>query len=217
MWDQFVELVRLAIFAAAHACGGSLGGGVLLVSFGVRVMLLPLTLRVARRNREQQRRLAILKPELARLQQTYANDPALLFRETQAAYRAHGVRLLAPSSLVTIAIQMPILGALFAAVRTGFGSKMRFLWVADLARPDAVLAVTAAALTAVVSLGAMPSPSATSGSAPSAAILASVIAASTLLFVWSSSATVALSVGGGALVSALQTWLLSRDAKRTHA
>ncbi len=215
MWDQIVELVRLAIFAAAQACGGSLGGGVLLVSFGLRVMLLPLTLRMARQSREQQRRLTALKPELARLQVTYANDPAQLLRATQAAYRTHGVRLLSPSSLVTMAIQMPMLGALFAAVRTGLGSKMRFLWVADLARPDAVLAVAAAALTAVVSIGAMQSPSASSGSAPGTAILVSVIAASTLLFVWSSSAAVALSVGGGALVSALQTWLLSRDAKRT--
>src|SRR5437762_2198885 len=47
MWVGFVELIRAGIFAAAHLCNGSLGGGVLVVSFVLRLGLLPLTLLVA--------------------------------------------------------------------------------------------------------------------------------------------------------------------------
>ena len=73
MWGSFVELLRAAIFGAAHVCGGSLGSGVLLVSAVVRLALLPLTLRLARRAREQQAKLATLKPQLDALQRRYAD------------------------------------------------------------------------------------------------------------------------------------------------
>ena len=84
MWAGFVELLRAAIFGAAHVCGGSLGGGILLVSAGVRLALLPLTLRLARRARDQQAKLATLLPELEALQRRYANDPLRVMRETRA-------------------------------------------------------------------------------------------------------------------------------------
>jgi hypothetical protein len=58
MWDSFVEILRATIFSVAHLCGGSLGGGIMLVSAGVRLALLPLTLRLARRAREQQALIA---------------------------------------------------------------------------------------------------------------------------------------------------------------
>src|SRR4051812_22367293 len=148
MWAGFVELLRAAIFAAAHVCGGSLGGGILPVSAGVRLALLPLTLRLARRAREQQAKLAALRPELEALQRRYANDPGRLLRETRAIHAKHGISLLTPSGLVGMAIQFPVLGGLFAAVRTGLGATVRFLWVGDLARPDGALLLIATALTA---------------------------------------------------------------------
>ena len=119
MWAGFVELLRAAIFAAAHVCGGSLGGGILLVSVGVRLALLPLTLRLARRARDQQAKLATLLPEMEALQRRHANDPRRLMRETRALHAKHGIRLLTPSGLVGMAIQLPLFGGLFAAVRTG--------------------------------------------------------------------------------------------------
>ena len=64
MWASFVELIRVAIFAAAHVCGGSLGAGIIGVSVIVRIALLPLTLRLARQARAQQMRVAALKPAL---------------------------------------------------------------------------------------------------------------------------------------------------------
>ena len=33
VWSGLIELVRALVFAASHVCGGSLGGGILVVSF----------------------------------------------------------------------------------------------------------------------------------------------------------------------------------------
>ena len=210
MWAGFVELLRAAIFAAAHVCGGSLGGGILLVSAGVRLALLPLTLRLARRARDQQAKLATLLPELEALQRRYANDPLRVMRETRALQSKHGIRMLTPSGLVGMAIQLPVLGGLFAAVRTGLGARVRFLWVGDLARPDGALLLIATALTAW-SISSTPS---TPGQTTTQTPLLVVGVLATAAFLWTASSAVALSAGAGSLVSVLQNWLMSRDVRR---
>jgi YidC/Oxa1 family membrane protein insertase len=213
MWGSFVELLRAAIFGAAHVCGGSLGSGILLVSAAVRLALLPLTLRLARRAREQQARLAPLKPQLDALQRRYANDPVRLMTEVRALHEQHGIQVVSPSGFIGFAVQMPVLGALFSAVRTGLGAKVRFLWVADLARPDRTLVLAVAALTAWGVSRAPAAPAQPGGQ--TAFLLAAVIG--TVAFLWSASSAVALSAGAGSLVSLLQNWLLSRDAAKANA
>ena len=56
--------------------------------------------------------------------------------------------------------------------------------------------------------------SAGKSSAPTIMLL--VVTVSTVVFLWSASSAVALSVGGGSLVTMLQNWLISRD-KRSPA
>ena len=211
MWANVVELLRATIFGAAHVCGGSLGAGILLVSAAIRLALLPLTLRLARRAREQQMRLAALQPEIDAIKRRYESDPAGLMREMRALHANHGIKLITPSGFVGLAIQMPVFSALFSAVRSGLGARVRFLWVGDLARPDGVLLLGVAALTAwgISSAPAVPGQS----GAQTGLIVAAVVG--TIVFLWSASAAMALSVGAGSLVSVLQNWLLSRDAKVT--
>jgi len=212
MWAGFVELLRAGIFAAAHVCGGSLGGGILLVSAGVRLALLPLTLRLARNARAQQAKLATLQPEIEALQRRFANDPGRLLRETRALHANHGIRLLTPSGLLGMAIQFPVLGGLFAAVRTGLGAKVRFLWIGDLARPDGALLLIATALTAWGISSAPNSPGQTTSQTPMLVVGVLLTAA----FLWTASSAVALSAGAGSLVSVLQNWLVRRDAMKTR-
>jgi YidC/Oxa1 family membrane protein insertase len=213
MWDSFIELLRAAIFSVAHVCGGSLGGGILIVSAGLRLALLPLTLRMARRARQQQARMAVLRPQIEALRRRYANDPRSLMRETQALYAANGIKLLTPSGLAGIAIQFPLLTGLFAAVRRGLGTKVRFLWVPDLARPDMILLAAVAATTAWGMMSAQATPG---RSAPSTAMVVVMVFGS-IAFLWSASSAVALSMGAGSLVNLLQNWLLSRDARADDA
>ncbi|HJU69562.1 MAG TPA: YidC/Oxa1 family membrane protein insertase [Gemmatimonadaceae bacterium] len=212
MWDGFVELIRVTIVAVAHVCGGSLGAGVMAVSVAVRIALLPLTLRVARQAREQHARLLALKPEIERLQRRYAHDPARLMRETRALYAAKGIRLLTPGAFVSLLVQMPLLSGLFAATRAGLGARVRFLWIGNLALPDPLLTVVVSLLTAGTMILSLRPQGAVGHS--NALVLAVVGAGATLLFLWSASSAVALSLGAGSLVSGAQSWILARDGKR---
>ena len=213
MWAGFVELIRITIFAAAHVCGGSLGAGIVCVSIALRLALLPLTLRLARQARRQQERGVALKPQLEVLQRRHAADPAQLMRETHALYAANGVRIVSVGGFVGLLVQMPLLSALFGAVRSGLGAQVPFLWVSNLARPDALLVGVVTLLGGAVV--AMPrQPGAVGG--PSLLMLLLLGAGGTLFFLWSASSAVALSVGAGSLVSGLQGWLLSRDRAQIH-
>ena len=209
MWDSFVEILRATIFSVAHLCGGSLGGGIMLVSAGVRLALLPLTLRLARRAREQQARIATLRPQIEALQRRYASDPRRLVAEQRALYQQHGIRLMDPSTVIGFAIQLPILSGLFAAVRKGLGAKVRFLWIPDLARPEATALLGVTALSAWVASSTPVAPGQTT--TPTVFVVVAVIG--TLVFLWSASSAVVLSMGAGSLVSLLHNWLLARDAK----
>lgn len=210
MWASFVELIRVSIFAAAHICGGSLGAGIVCVSVLLRLALLPLTLRLARQAQTQQVRLAVLKPQMDALQRRHAADPARLMRETRALHAANGVRVLSVGGVVGLLVQMPLLGGLFGAVRGGLGARVPFLWIGNLARPDALLM-------GVVSLlgGAMLAMSRPQGApaGPSVPIQLALGVGVTLFFLWSASSAVVLSVGAGTLVSGLQGWLLARDRR----
>ena len=210
MWASFVELIRISIFATAHVCGGSLGAGIVCVSVLLRLALLPLTLRLARQAQAQQLRLAAIKPQMDALQRRHAGDPARLMRETRALHAANGVRLLSAEGAVGLLLQMPLLGGLFAAVRGGLGARVPFMWIGNLARPDALLMSVVALLGGA--LLAMPRPQG-APAGPSAVVLFALGVGGTLFFLWSASSAVALSVGAGTLVSGLQGWLLARDRK----
>ena len=209
MWDSFVELLRATIFSVAHLCGGSLGGGIFLVSAGARLALMPLTLRLARRTREQQARMAALQPRVEALQRRHAGDLRRFLSERSALYREHDIQLLHPSSLLGLAIQLPIFGGLLAAVQKGLGAKVRFLWVPDLARPDGLLLLAVTALTAWGASSAPPVHGQTASTTPFEMIAVTL----TVAFLWAASSAVALSVGAGSLVSVLQNWLLARDTR----
>jgi membrane protein insertase Oxa1/YidC/SpoIIIJ len=166
-------------------------------------------LRLARQAREQQARIAAIKPQLEALQRRYAGEPRQLMLETRALYDANGIRLLSSGSLLGLAVQIPLLSGLFAAVRTGLGSRVRFLWVADLARPEGLLALAVTALTAW-SVASAPSQNAPAGTLP---VMIGVTVVGTAVLLFTASSAVALSVGAGSAVSILQNWILGRDAR----
>ena len=211
-WSDLIDVLRATILGVAQVCNGSVGVAVILVSLAVRLALLPLTLRLARRARDHQRRLSALKPLLERIQRRYANDPAGLWRETGRVYRNGGVSPIDGRGMLGGVAQAPVFIALYSALRRGLG-EARFLWIADTSVANGVLTLLVAILTGIA-VASSPAPE----SARNAQILtAVVIAAMTMWFLGSTSALFALSTGTGSLVSMLQSWILRRDdARRTR-
>jgi YidC/Oxa1 family membrane protein insertase len=159
MWTAFVDLLQVALAVATQVFGGSLAAGIIAVSLTLRLALLPLTYTMAR---ESHRRSALLKkvqPELTRLRERYGNDPRRLVSAQAALFRRHGLRLVDARSLLGGLVQLPFVLGMYSAVRQAIAGVTggRFLWIRNITRPDAVLAVLVAALTyAMIALGPQP-------------------------------------------------------------
>jgi YidC/Oxa1 family membrane protein insertase len=208
-WSSFVELLRVALFALAHVCGGSLGGGILVLSFIVRLALLPLTLRLSIRAREYQVVLQGLKPQLDALRARYGADPARLARETRDLYSANGIGMAPKGTLVGLLVQMPIGAGVYQMIASIAKRAVRFLWVHDLSRPDALVAAIAAGLAGAAVMAGPPS--------PTSRLTAGLAAASTFLIAWRLSAGVGLYWVASNVVGVVQSMLLRRVAREGRA
>src|SRR5215217_7546825 len=197
LWDLLVDALRTVLVVLTHALGGSLGSAIAGLSLAVRLLLLPLTLRVALRARALQRRMRelqpVLEPELARLKTRHADDPRALADTTMALYRKHDITPVPRGTVPLMLVQLPLGAALYRAIVSGLGIGQRFLWVADLSRPDAAIAATAALLAA----GAAAAGSAPAGDGGAAATTAANVgivmsALVTLFFAWKFAAGVGI-------------------------
>jgi YidC/Oxa1 family membrane protein insertase len=202
VWSSFLDLFRIVLFALAHVCGGSLGAGIVALSLIVRIALLPLTLRLAIRARAHQRVLKTLEPELQHLQRRHAGNPVELGRATRALYASHGIGALPEGTLVGALIQMPIGAAVYQTIASIAKRTARFLWVADVSRPDALVASVAAGL-AGAAIMAAPS----SGSSRAAA---GVVGLMTFVLAWRLSAGVGLYWVASNVVGLVQSLLVRR-------
>lgn len=201
-WSLVVGFVRALVFAIAHICGNSVGSGILAVSVLVRLALLPMTLRAARRAMVHHARIAELKPELERLRRVHGDDRAGLAEATMRLYRERGIEMIPRGTLTATLIQLPIGAALYQAFAKGLGPRLGFLWIGDLARPDAVLAAVAA------SLAGLTAGLSTTSSSRSAVALSVTM---TLIIAWRLSASVALYWIASSGVGAVQALVLRRS------
>ncbi len=207
LWSLAIDLVRALVFAAAHLCGNSIGGGILVVSLLVRVALLPMTLRAARRVMTHQARVATLAPELERLRRRHGQDRGALAQATLELHRRRGIPPTPPGVLTSMLVQIPIGAALYRAFATGLGPRTGFLWVSDLARPDALVAIGAATLAGVAAAAA---PEASRTAVVVGIVLTGILA-------WRLSASVGLYWVASNGVSAVQSVLLRRGVRAPHA
>ncbi len=202
--------MRALIFAAAHLFGGSLGGGVFAVSLAVRVAFLPITIRLARRERERRRILARIESELAKTRERFAKQPDRLAEALQAIHRREGIELVDSRALLGGLARLPALGGIYGALRSipRLGS---FAWIADLAKPNlplALLVTTGSTISAYVASHGM--------GTNARAVAASTIvgAAISLAFLLHMSSAIALSWSASVAGDVVQSLVLVRERRR---
>jgi YidC/Oxa1 family membrane protein insertase len=206
LWLDLVSIVQSVITMIAAATGGSIGLAIITVSVSLRLALLPLTIRLARRAEAQRRIFEKMKPELERLKERLRDKPERLAAETLALYRQHGVKPLDSGSFGMLALQLPLVSALYGAISRGLGAGRRFLWIADLAKPDFILVAITGALTYFTTLFG-----ASRDVTKTAAVLS---AALTIAIMWRVSAAIGLYWMSSTAVGAVQALWLRRDRKR---
>lgn len=170
LWSTLVELLRGGLFVLAQWCNGSLGTAILLMSFAVRGAMLPFTIRAQRRALRRAQLERELAPAFAALNDKYRKDPAQLFAERRRVYASRGADPVDKRMLIDGIVQFPPAAAIYGAIRGIQSRAGSFLWIADLARSDRLLAGGAALLAAAMAwIGVK-----TSGSSASAQAMVSV-------------------------------------------
>ena len=211
IWTSFVDVVYVILLAVSSVLGGNMGLAIGVVSLSVRLALLPLTLRIARRSLEIQAALQNLAPQISKLREKHKDDPRRMMEETARLHHQHGIRTLESGSLLGILIQAPLFLGLFAAVRRGLSSNGGFLWIRDLMKSDPLLACICAVLTGVAAaLG----PNVAESQRTATIVMPAVL---TLLFLWRMSAGVAIYSFSSSLVGVLQSLLIRRRFAKAMA
>jgi len=122
------------IFNFLNNFGLAMGLIILLVTFAVRLIILPLTYK----NYKSSAKMKVLKPEITQINEKFKDgDMAEKQRETMALYRKSGVNPMA--GCLPVFIQMPILLAVFKFFPSNIDLRQRsFLWAEDLSTYESV-------------------------------------------------------------------------------
>ena len=149
LWQLWLTAIQETLQFLSTDIG--LGSGLAIVALALltRSVLLPLSWTAAYRGAIRQRKLKVLQPELAKLKEELAGQPQLYTERMMALYRRHGLSVVDGKSFLTAAVQMPVFVGTFQVLR-GAPLGGRFLWIANLTRPDVALAVLAAVSTMVL-------------------------------------------------------------------
>jgi YidC/Oxa1 family membrane protein insertase len=208
LWDQLIDLLRMMIFAYAQACGGNLGAGVLAASMVVRIVMFPLTLRMARASMVHQQAMQRLQPELEAIRKRFRNHPERIAEESRKVFERHGVSPMPLAGCLSGLLQMPAFLAFYSAVRKAIAAGGRFLWIRNIAKPDVLLTIIVSAITYASVVYAA------SGSPPQHGkqIMAVLPVVVTVLILIKTSAGVGLYWGVSAAASLLQTFVVRRSS-----
>jgi YidC/Oxa1 family membrane protein insertase len=141
------SLAALLVYLT-QCLGGSLGWAIVALSIGLRVALLPLTLRLSRRMLRNQQILRALQPELAGLRRRYKKKPERMLAGMQRLYRKQGYSPLDLPAFLGSFVQLPLFALVYRTIRDAVLDGGRFLWMRSLAAPDALLTLVILLLTA---------------------------------------------------------------------
>jgi YidC/Oxa1 family membrane protein insertase len=124
---------------------GHPGAAIIALAVSVKVLLLPLTVVAERLQEQVNATQARLQPGLDAIKAAYRGEERT--RRTIALYREHGVHpLYTLKSLAGFMIQLPVFVAVFDMLAEDFDlQRVSFLWIGDLARPDALARLPACA------------------------------------------------------------------------
>jgi YidC/Oxa1 family membrane protein insertase len=205
-WNTFVGLLSVVLSLLTTAYCGNLGFAIITLSLITRLALLPLTLRMARHAQAQQRMLQTIKREIDQTKAKYKSSPQKLNAELSKLYQKHGLKLIDGVNSLGLLAQLLLGGGVYSAIRHGMGAGGCFLWIRNLAQPNAILAVATGILTGAASLLG---PHLPQQPRVAVAVLPALI---TLVFAWRLASGVVLYWAASTAVSGLQGFLLNRKS-----
>lgn len=112
IFQPFVDLAEAIIKFFQEQVGLSWGLAIIALTFTVRLLVLPLSIRGIK----SMRRMQLVAPELKKIQEKYKDDRERQQREMMALYKEHGVNPL--SSCFPFILQIPFFIAIYSLLRS---------------------------------------------------------------------------------------------------
>jgi len=138
-WLRALSLALLFLLHGLTALVGQPGLAIVALAASVKVLLLPLTVVAERWQEQVNATHARLEPGLDAIKAAHRGEERA--RRTLGLYRVEGVHpLYTLRSLPGVLIQLPVFVAVFDMLAEDFDlSRVAFLWIQDLSRPDELL------------------------------------------------------------------------------
>lgn len=135
LWTSWLSFLSSSLSLLSTNLGLSEAAAIIVLTAVARLVLMPVSLGAAYQAELSRRALERLKPELLKLRETFKDDRARLSARTMQLYRDHGINPLGRWGLLNIGSQAAFgIGVFQILQRADFTS--RFLWIANLAKPD---------------------------------------------------------------------------------
>jgi len=116
--------------------GLSYGWAIIAITVIIKLLFWPLTQASMR----SMKRMAALQPQMKALQERYKDDPAKLNKKMMEFWKEHRINPM--SGCLPMLLQMPVFIGFFYMIQSSIELRgARFLWVADLSKPDTVFYV----------------------------------------------------------------------------
>lgn len=154
IWNIWTSFITNGIDFLSMYFGVSEALAIVIFTLLARIMLMPISLKSAYIMHKNKLAIERVRPEIERLRDLYSENPGELAKRTMAIYKKHGIKFLDKTSVINIGSQ-GILGlGIFQALRDMVISS-KFMWIADIAKPDVILAFVVGVLT-FISMQMMP-------------------------------------------------------------
>lgn len=120
-WSAFVGLLASTIGWVGGVLGGGPAVGIVVTTFAIRTLLIPLLAPIAIRTRDRQRVVRRIRPQIKDLNREYRDHPSLLSKRLKALHEENGIKVVDWGGLGGALVQLPLLIALFQAVLEVWG------------------------------------------------------------------------------------------------
>lgn len=145
IWNSWTSLLAQTMHLIAGQFGVHQAVAVIALTVLARLALLPLSLRTAQRAEVNKAKMKALKPELQAMKERLGDDRSALSAETMRLYRERGIQFLDRMTVANIATQ-GVFGIGMFQVLNQAAIASKFLWIANLAKPDFWLSALIVAL-----------------------------------------------------------------------
>ena len=132
----FSKMLLLSMNWLHHALGLSYGWAIIAITVIIKILFWPLTQASMR----SMKRMAALQPQMKALQEKYKDDPAKLNKKMMEFWKEHKINPM--GGCLPMLLQMPVFIGFFYMIQSAIELRgARFLWVADLSKPDTLFYV----------------------------------------------------------------------------